>query len=135
MKLSDELSHCLSGNGCKDCESWSREIKATCKGLLQKAYEQIKKYEELEEQGLLLKLPFEIKKGNAFYTIIESKILHLKIDDCKINPYCGGIDMYCINTSNRCDYRWVHIPNDKLFETREQAESALQKINEMEGKE
>lgn len=49
-KLSEELRHCLERNGCKDCESWNPEIKVTCKGLLQKAYEAVKRYEEMEDR-------------------------------------------------------------------------------------
>ena len=50
MKLSEQIKNCLDGSGCKDCESWNPEIKVTCRGLLQKAYERINGYEDTEER-------------------------------------------------------------------------------------
>lgn len=105
---------------------YGREIEGTAELLLQMA-DKLAEYEDLEEQG---KLPCEIKKRNTFYAIIESKIIHLKINDCKINPYCGGIDIYCINTDNKCDYRWIHLPNKNIFLTKELAEAALKEMSE-----
>lgn len=90
--------------------------------------EKFVEWKNAEEQNRLLKLPCEIKKGNTFYAIIKSKIIHLKIDDCKINPYCGGIDICCINTDNKCDYRWIHLPNKNIFPTKEVAEAILKEL-------
>lgn len=114
------------------CKKGCHEEGGCTKGChILKMYRKLAEYEDLEEQNRLLKLPCEIKKGNTFYAIIKSKIIHLKIDDCKINPYCGGIDICCINTDNKCDYRWIHLPNKNIFLTREEAEAALK---ELEGK-
>ncbi len=71
-KLSEELRHCLDGNGCVNCTCYEQKSVLTCRVLLQKAYEVVKSYEGmyevmrtlaeklheytvLEEQGLLLK--------------------------------------------------------------------------------
>lgn len=48
-KLSEELRHCLECN-CEDCDYFKIETKVTCSGLLQKAYEKIKEYEEMEDR-------------------------------------------------------------------------------------
>lgn len=48
MKLSEELKHCIEDDACGACQYYSSENHTTCRGLLQKAYEQIKKYEESE---------------------------------------------------------------------------------------
>lgn len=48
-KLSEELEDCLEGK-CEDCIYHEPETKLTCRRLLQKAYEVIKRYEELEKQ-------------------------------------------------------------------------------------
>ncbi len=88
--------------------------------------ERLAYYEDLEEQGLLLKLPCKV--GDTFYTIIESKVLHLRFDDCKKNLYVGGIDLYCTNVKNRCDYRWIHLPCEKFYVTQAEAEEALKKM-------
>lgn len=49
-KLSEELRHCLEGKGCKDCSNYQSESRLTCPKLLQKAYERIKEYEEMENR-------------------------------------------------------------------------------------
>lgn len=47
-KLSEELRHCLEDDACGDCQYWKTETKQICEGLLQKAYEVVKRYEEME---------------------------------------------------------------------------------------
>lgn len=54
-KLSEELKECMNCGCCKHCEipnkeEYEYETTRICKGLLQKAYERIKEYEEMEEQ-------------------------------------------------------------------------------------
>ena len=49
-KLSEELRHCLEDESCVDCQYHKPETKFTCSGLLQKAYERIKEYEEMEDR-------------------------------------------------------------------------------------
>lgn len=49
-KLSEELRHCLENDGCYGCEYYDVDTKLTCKSLLQKAYERIKEYEEVEDR-------------------------------------------------------------------------------------
>lgn len=46
-KLSEELRHCLEGNGCADCICYEQKSVLTCPGLLQKAYEAVKRHEEM----------------------------------------------------------------------------------------
>lgn len=48
-KLSEELRHCLEDESCGDCQCHELETKFICRGLLQKAYEVVKEYEEMEE--------------------------------------------------------------------------------------
>lgn len=45
-KLSEELRHCLEGDGCGRCAYHEPETKLTCRGLLQKAYEAVKEMED-----------------------------------------------------------------------------------------
>lgn len=49
-KLSEELRHCLDGNGCKQCSNYQSESRLTCPKLLKKAYEVVKRYEEMEDR-------------------------------------------------------------------------------------
>lgn len=46
-KLSEELRHCLEDDVCGDCQYHKPETKTTCRGLLQKAFEVVKRYEEM----------------------------------------------------------------------------------------
>lgn len=46
-RLSEELENCFRGN-CADCAYHEPETKLTCKGLLQKTYNLVKRYEEME---------------------------------------------------------------------------------------
>lgn len=46
-KLSEELRHCLEDDVCGDCQYHKSETKFICPGLLQKAYEVVKRYEEV----------------------------------------------------------------------------------------
>lgn len=46
-KLSEELRHCLEDDVCGDCQYHEPETKLICKDLLQKAYEVVKRYEEM----------------------------------------------------------------------------------------
>lgn len=41
----------MEGNRCKDCSNYQSESLLTCPGLLQKAYERIKEFEEMEERN------------------------------------------------------------------------------------
>lgn len=50
-KLSEELEFCLQSDGCYGCEYYDVDTKLTCKSLLQKAYERIKGYEEMEDRN------------------------------------------------------------------------------------
>ena len=58
-KLSEELRHCLEGNGCAYCTCYEAKSVLTCRGLLQKAYEVVKRYEEM----------FPCKVGDIVYWV------------------------------------------------------------------
>lgn len=49
-KLSEELRHCLESDNCYHCDYYDCDTVMTCKGLLQKAYEVVKAYEEMEDR-------------------------------------------------------------------------------------
>lgn len=50
-KLSEELRHCLEDDTCGYCQYHKPETKLICKGLLQKACEVVKRYEEMEDRN------------------------------------------------------------------------------------
>lgn len=63
-KLSEELRHCLDGDGCKDCSNYQSESRLTCPDLLKKAYEVVKRYEEM----------FPCKVGDTVYFLKNKEI-------------------------------------------------------------
>ncbi len=46
-KLSEGLRLCIEQDGCSKCSCFETKSKLTCPGLLQKAYEVVKRYEEM----------------------------------------------------------------------------------------
>lgn len=76
-KLSEELRNCLEGNGCADCTCYEPKSVLTCRGLLQKAYEVVKRYEEMEKEGKPIKLPFTT--GDEVWVIDENKKFRCKV--------------------------------------------------------
>lgn len=143
MKLSEQIKNCLDGSGCGNCEHHEADTKFTCRGLLEKAYERIKGYEELEEQGLLFKLPCNVGdivyalwsiQTEQRYVVYPAEVKEIRFGiygnrrtvKYRLEPisYRGRIlDFYSDDFGN------------KLFLEESEAESALQKMNEMEGKE
>lgn len=64
-KLSEELRFCIEQDGCSKCSCFEKQSKLTCPGLLQKAYEVVKRYEEM----------FPCKIGDAVYFLKNKEIL------------------------------------------------------------
>ena len=132
MKISEQIKNCLDGSGCGECEFWEEETIPVCKGLLQKAYERIKGYEELEEQGKLRIFPCGV--GDTVYRInkgAEQPIIPLQVMNFKIfnNDLVQSFKMECADEWNGAyTYKKTDIGRD-VFITREQAESALKEMN------
>ena len=105
---------------------YGREIEGTAELLLQLA-EKLAEYEDLEEQGKLLKLPAAI--GDEIFFIFM---------DCPKDykeEYCRDHDGSCENCPHIVpeivsrDFRMLDIPNmDRIFVTREEAEAALKEL-------
>ncbi len=110
---------------------YGREIEGTAELLLQLA-EKLAEYEDLEEQGKLLKLPAAI--GDEIFFIFM---------DCPKDykeEYCRDHDGSCENCPHRVpeivsrDFRMLDIPNmDRIFVTREEAEAALKELERGKG--
>lgn len=131
-KLSEELRHCLDGNGCKDCSNYQPESRLTCPNLLQKAYEKIKEYEEM----------FPCKVGDIVYRVqkatetIPDLVYECVVTGIKQEFNTFSIKLYAnINEENYSI--WIDNWFDKcqigyeFFLTKSAAEQALKK---MEGK-
>ena len=91
---------------------------------IRKALRKLAEYEDLEEQGLLLRLPCKV--GDTVYRIENGKITQTKIT--KYDIYADGSIWFSFSTS-------LSLPMSKfktcIFLTKEEAE---QKLKEMESK-
>lgn len=91
------------------------------------------KYEDLEEQGLLIKLP--CKAGDKVYTIFCDKVYEITIDKIIINrfttPQIWVETKLPFATSSL--KRWDIAIGKTVFLTREEAEKALKEMEEEKG--
>lgn len=138
-KLSEELRGCIDGK-CWNCEFWGNEMVHSCICLLQKVHERIKDYEEMEEQGRLLKLPCMIgdkvytvhtikRKGEIRKEIWENTVTSFHVElDCDWNISFEHIEPNGLICPNYCEFKDI---GNLVFYTRQEAEQALK---EMEGK-
>ena len=96
-------------------------------------YERLKRYEDLEEQGLLLKLPYPLGTQKLYwvedyeiYELRAKEITFLKADKFAIRPYEIVI---CVD-----DYDFYYDDFGKtVFLTREEAEKALAEMEKKNG--
>lgn len=131
-KLSEELRFCLEGNGCADCTCYETKSVLTCRGLLQKGHEVVKRYEEMEKSGRLRIFPCTI--GDTVYRInkgAEQPIIPLKVMNFKIfnNNLVESFKMECADEwDGGYSYRKTDIGRD-VFLTKEAAEKALKEMD------
>lgn len=125
-KLSDELRHCLETDCCDKCQYGEAETKLICQGLLQKAHERIKEYEEI----------FPCWIGDTVYELqeIRNRIQQLEIISINIGrmgePYFNwelkdGIGIY----QNVRGFGKSQLGKN-VFLTRESAEKALKEMED-----
>lgn len=128
-KLSEELRFCIEQDGCSKCSCFETQSKLTCPGLLQKAYEVVKRYEEM----------FPCKVGDTVYEICEGFIEPCTVEVIFIADHKDkeGNSSYMAEIHyDREDCPWVSTEifftdiGKTVFLTKEAAEKALK---EMEG--
>ena len=128
-KLSEELRHCLEGNGCADCTCYEQKSVLTCKGLLEKSYEAVKRYEEM----------FPCKVGDTVYEICEGFIEPCTVEVIFIADYKDkeGNSSYMAEIHyDREDCPWVSTEifftdiGKTVFLTKEAAEKALKEMED-----
>ena len=124
MKLSEQIKNCLDGSGCKDCESYEQKSVLTCRVLLEKAYERIKRYEDI----------FPCEVGDKVYAIHFKKIHTFFVEGFEI---CSE-GTYIKLVSKTYGFEYLKMSLDvscfgkEWFLTREQAEAELKKNEEAE---
>lgn len=116
-KLSEELRFCIEQDGCSKCSCFETQSKLTCPGLLQKAYEVSKRYEEMFPCNPGDKLYFVGKEPRRIREFTVFNLLIVK-------------DNVIVETEEGINFESKYIGAD-FFLTKEAAEKALK---EMEGK-
>lgn len=131
-KLSEELRHCLEGNGCADCAFYEPKSVLTCRGLLQKAYEVVKRYEKMGKEGKLIKLPFTT--GDEVWVIDKNKKFRCKVIKVEIcNQRKFAVVEKNMMYEENMGYIRVPIANfgKTVFLEKEAAEKALKEMEDM----
>ena len=127
---------CVSGN----LKKWSVNISTTGTQTIRKyAVDKLAKYEDLEEQGKLLKLSCAV--GDTVYypddyygIVVPVKISEIIIGELNTAQYSGCF--FDGNGDPEKDYDFeIEDFGKTVFLTKEEAENALHKMNGMEGKE
>ena len=130
-RLSEELRHCLDGNGCADCTCYEQKSVLTCKDLLQKAYEVVNRYEEMEGQGKFIKLPFTT--GDEVWVVDENKTFRCKVINIEIcNQRAFAVVEKNMMYEENMGYIRVPMVNfcKTVFLTKEAAEKALKEMED-----
>lgn len=113
-KLSEELRHCLEDDACGDCQYWETETRFICKDLFQKAYEVVKRHEEM----------FPCKVGDKIFIIVKKDISRQIVKKIIIKE--GFVEI----ETNKRTFNKTYF-GKTVFLTRQEAED---KLAEMEGK-
>lgn len=129
-KLSEELRRCLEDDACGDCQYHKPETKFICKGLLQKAYEAVKRYEEM----------FPCKVGDIVWRVHkETKLSPNRVYECRVTGIKQEFNTFSVklhaNINEETYSIWVDDWFDKcqmgyeFFLTKEAAEKALKEMD------
>ena len=102
-----------------------------------KVWDRLKQYEDMEEQGLLVRLPCKV--GDTLWVTGRDNVpREMELEAPDIRTVCTDEDNLCMSTCNRkpdgfCAYRLRNDGADigkTVFLTREEAEKALEGNNE-----
>lgn len=111
---------------------YGREIEGTAELLLQMA-EKLAEYEDLEEQGKLLKLPCAV--GDTVYDIVlcdDGKRHIFEMQVCCVMPFgelrYGKLWNVYLENEHTKAYRSFYVFGKTVFLTREEAEAALKEL-------
>lgn len=115
MKRLTKVMHCDDGNKLYD---YSNEVVRECKDFssrLELMFEKLAHYEDLEEQGLLLKLPCKV--GDTVYKLWYSNGIPYRIQELKIRTLENVVSIVKHN-----------LLGERVFLTKEEAEAKLKEM-------
>lgn len=115
---------------CEYCKATEEDTQDCTECAIGKCFNKLGEYENLEEQGKLLKLPCAVGDtlycdGKYFASHCKGKIHSFKVSDIvtEIKSYYRGEVDYCFDFEN---------VGKTVFLTREEAEAALKELKEVE---
>ena len=122
----------IDADDCLTCFEYCNNKDMNCeKCAIQKAFDKLAEYEDLEEQGLLLKLPCKI--GDTVYQLINSHIYEYKVIGICFDifqnkwmyevAYQIGLEWF----KTMCDFD-AFGKSKTVFLTKEEAEKALERL-------
>lgn len=123
---SDDECTYIIGVGNETCEEFCKNAVDGCKNCyIQQVFKKLADYEDLEEQGLLVRLPCKV--GDTVYTI--TRFCSGGIRDCDYAYECSE----CPNYKPEIDYKRFKITmlnsvGETVFLTREGAEKKLEEF-------
>lgn len=117
-KLSEELRRCLKSDNCYGCKHYDVETIVTCPSLLQKAYEAVKRYEEM----------FPCKVGDNLYCPNQYTKMIAEFEAVEIYTFKDGT-VLIDDLENEWDIEDI---GKTVFLTKEAAEKALKEMEDRE---
>lgn len=127
-RYKDSIANIVLIRECGDklCEDICKDIECDCsKCELEKALEKLATYEDLEEQGLLVRLPCKV--GEKLWCIVNSAIRELRVYRFDM-PAFGTTDIVFRYADGFKLERFVGEIGKTVFLTREEAEKKLEEM-------
>lgn len=94
-------------------------------GLTTHILQELKEYRDLEEQGLLLKLPCKIGTNKLYYIDDDKEIYRINGDEVSIKRFPNGQIIYDYDC---CEFSYDDF-GKTVFLTKEEAEEKLKELN------
>lgn len=123
---SDDECTYIIGVGNKTCEEFCKNAVDGCKNCyIQQVFKKLADYEDLEEQGLLVRLPCKI--GDILYCIVNGEVKKLKVHSFGV-PDFEITDIEFKYVDGFKIVRFVGEVGKTVFLTREEAEKKLEEM-------
>lgn len=94
-------------------------------GLTTHILQELKEYRDLEEQGLLLKLPCKVGTNKLYYIDDDKEIYRINGDEVSIKRFPSGQIIYDYDC---CEFSYEDF-GKTVFLTKEEAEEKLKELN------
>ena len=123
---SDDECTYIIGVGNKTCEEFCKYVVDGCRNCyIQQVFKKLADYEDLEEQGLLVRLPCKV--GDDLYCIVNGEVKKLKVHSFGV-PDFEIIDIEFKYVDGFKIVRFVGEVGKTVFLTREEAAKKLEEM-------